>query len=67
MKVIFLQNTLFDGRRFVAGESADVPDAVAKKMFDALLAYAEKPIAAPADDQPVKAPVKRTTRKAVPK
>lgn len=68
MKVIFLQNTIFSGRRYPAGASAEVPDDVAEKMVKAALAYAEKTIEAPAAaEEPVKPAPRRTRQKAVPK
>ena len=66
MKVIFLQNTLFDGRRYVAGESADVPDAVAKQMAEALLVHVEQSVV-DLTEEPAKAPPKRVARKAAAK
>lgn len=67
MKVLFLQNTIFSGRRYPAGASAEVPDDVAEKMVKAALAYAEKTIEAPAAEEPVKPAPRRTRQKAVPK
>lgn len=71
MQVIFLQNTIHAGRRYRAGESAEVDDQVAKKMIEADLAYSEQPIVEALEAQPAaeasvkKAPPKtRTTRKA---
>lgn len=69
MKVIFLQNTIYDGRRYPAGEAADVDDTTAKKMIDASLAYADKVIVETpkAEVAPVKLPNKKAARKAAQK
>lgn len=60
MQVIFLQNTIYKSRRYRAGESAKVDEAIAKQMIEADLAYVDK-------EAEEKAPVKRTTRKAASK
>ena len=64
MKVIFLQNTIFSGRRYPAGASAEVPDDAAEKMVKAALAYTEPPVAAPAEE-PAKPAPRRSRQKAV--
>ena len=44
MKIILLQNTIISGDRFVAGQFADVPEALAKKYAEAGLAHIEQEV-----------------------
>lgn len=61
MKVILLQNTIINSRRFLAGESTEVSESIAKQMAEAHLVHIEQQTAQ------AKEPVKRTARKAVKK
>lgn len=64
MKVIFLQNTMYQSHRYCAGESADVPEDVAKKLVEDSLAYAEDLAGA---DEPAPSVSKPARRKKVQK
>lgn len=65
MRVIFLQNTLMNGRRYSAGESADVDATVGSSLVSAALA-AESPTVKAAEEKPAaKRPARRTAAKAV--
>lgn len=47
MQIILLQNTVYKGRRYIAGENVDFPHDLARKWTAAGLAYAEMPQNAP--------------------
>lgn len=65
MHVIFLQNTLMNGRRYSAGDSAEVDADLGKSLVDAALA-AESPTVKAAEEKPAaKRPARRSSVKAV--
>lgn len=56
MKAILLQNTIYEGERFVAGSTIDLPEAVALRFERSALAHIEKAPEAPKNaSEPVKA------------
>lgn len=59
MRVIFLQNTMYQSNRYRAGDSVDVPEEVAKELVDHLLAYAEDSAGSNESAAPVSKPTRR--------
>lgn len=64
MKVIFLQNSLIKGRRFLAGDGADLDEAFAKHLASLNLVHAETPVEVVQETvAEVEQPKRRTTRR----
>ena len=60
MHVIFLQNTLMNGRRYSAGDSAEVDADLGKSLVDAALA-----VEAAEENPAAKRPARRSSARAV--
>jgi hypothetical protein len=66
MKVVFIQNTLFNHKRFMAGESVDISEKEARFLSRAKLANVESTPATPVSVSSSvvdTTPKKRTTKK----
>ena len=69
VEVILLQNMIFSDRRYRAGETMVMAEALAKKLIESELAVPvplidEEPVTIETDAaEPVKKPVRRTTKK----
>lgn len=69
VEVILLQNMIFSDRRYRAGETMVMAEAMAQKLIESNLAVAvpvidDEPITIETDaTEPVKKPVRRTTKK----
>lgn len=69
VEVILLQNMIFSDRRYRAGETMVMGEAMAQKLIESNLAAAmpvidEEPIVVESDaEQPIKKPARRTTKK----
>ena len=69
VEVILLQNMIFSDRRYRAAETIVMGEALAQKLIDSGLAVAvpqidEEPFTIDTDaEEPVKKPVRRTTKK----
>ena len=69
MEVILLQNMIFSGRRYRAGETMVMGEELAKKLLESAL-VAPVPriedgavVVEPEAEEPVKKPIRRTTKK----
>lgn len=68
VEVILLQNMIFSDRRYRAGETMVMGEAMAQKLIESNLAVAapvidEEPIVVGSDAEPIKKPVRRATKK----
>ena len=69
VEVILLQNMIFSDRRYRAAETIVMGEALAQKLIESGLAVAvpqidEEPVTIETDtEEPVKKPVRRTTKK----
>lgn len=66
VEVILLQNMIFSDRRYRAGETIVMGEALAQKLIESELAVAvplveEEPVAI--EEETIKKPVRRTTKK----
>ena len=69
VEVILLQNMVFSDRRYRAGETMVMGEALAQKLIESNLAVAvplpdEEPVTVEEAEQPIKKPARRTTKKA---
>ena len=66
MKVILLQNTIYKGKRLLAGACVDMEEEIAKKFISTKLAYAEEVVkpaeAEPAEAEPAEAEAEPATK-----